>query len=71
MIVSKVKKQPKAEKASIRKATPAVVETTMLGIRASQEQIRERAFQMFESRRSVHGFDLQDWLTAERQVQTH
>jgi hypothetical protein len=70
MIVSKVKKQAKADKASVRKATPNV-ETTMMGIRSSQDQIRERAFQMFESRSSVHGFDLQDWLTAERQVQTH
>jgi hypothetical protein len=31
-------------------------------------QIRERAFQLFQSHGSKHGHDLQDWLRAERQV---
>jgi Protein of unknown function (DUF2934) len=69
MIVSKVKKQAKPAKVAAPKAA-AIVETTMLGIRAPQDQIRERAFQIYQSRSSVHGFDLQDWLHAERQVET-
>lgn len=32
------------------------------------EIICERAFQLFEKRGCVHGYDLQDWLEAEREI---
>jgi hypothetical protein len=35
---------------------------------ALQRQIAERAFQLFQSRGGSHGSDVQDWLTAERDV---
>ncbi len=35
---------------------------------ALQRQIAERAFQLFQLRGGSHGNDVQDWLTAEREV---
>lgn len=32
------------------------------------ELISERAFQLFEQRGCVHGFDVEDWLKAEEQI---
>lgn len=32
------------------------------------EIIAERAFRLFETRGCVHGYDVQDWLEAERQL---
>jgi len=40
----------------------------MLGTRSSLDAVRERAFQLYEQRGSMHGHDLQDWLAAEFQV---
>ena len=61
MVVSKVKKRPKAKISPAGK--PAAPE-----ISASQDRIRERAFQIYESRGSEPGYDMQDWLHAEHQV---
>jgi uncharacterized protein involved in copper resistance len=35
----------------------------------AHSQIRDRAFENFEKRGSGHGYDLQDWYRAERQLQ--
>jgi hypothetical protein len=73
MIVSRVKKQPKVNKvvvippqaSSIKSATVAA---SAPRIQASQRQIRERAFEIFEKRGSNPGHDQQDWFHAERQI---
>jgi hypothetical protein len=64
LIVSKVKKQPKQNKA----IHSAAIEATTLAIGVSHDAIRERAFQMYESRGNEHGHDMQDWLRAEHQI---
>ncbi len=33
-----------------------------------QEQIRMRAFELYEQRGKLEGFDLQDWLQAEEEI---
>ncbi|MGD0789419.1 MAG: DUF2934 domain-containing protein [Terracidiphilus sp.] len=60
-MASKVQKQSKSKTSPLSK--PAAPE-----ISASQDSIRQRAFQLYESRGSVPGFDMQDWLHAEHQV---
>jgi hypothetical protein len=67
MIDSRTQKQPKLNKRAAPKA-PAAIETTALGIGASQDKIRERAFELYESRGSKQGHDIQDWLHAEHQI---
>lgn len=67
MIVTKVQKQPKLNKGVASQASPAVA-ATVPQARASQNQIRERAFQIYESSGSKPGHDIQDWLRAERQI---
>jgi hypothetical protein len=61
MIVSKVQKQQKV------KTSPAS-KSAAPEISASQDRIRERAFQIYESRGSEPGHDTQDWLHAEIQL---
>ena len=63
MTISKVKKQPKT------KTSPAS-KSAAPEISASQDSIRERAFQIYESRGSQPGLDMQDWFHAEHQVLT-
>lgn len=67
MIVTKVKKQPKQSKV-IDARPSAATETTTLGIGVSQDAIRERAFEVYQSRGSKPGLDIQDWLHAEHQI---
>jgi hypothetical protein len=67
VIVSKVKKQPKADKVTASKVSP-VVAATEPHVCCSITQISERAFQIYESRGSEDGHDVQDWLHAERQI---
>jgi hypothetical protein len=67
MIVSKVQKQPKLNKIAASQASPAR-SATLPQVSVSRDQIRERAFQIFEKRGSEHGHDVQDWLHAERQI---
>jgi ABC-type tungstate transport system permease subunit len=69
MIVSKVQKQPKLNKVVVvaPQASPAPA-ASAAQVQASQDRIRERAFEIFEKRGSKPGHDLQDWFRAERQV---
>jgi hypothetical protein len=69
MIVSKVQKQPKLNKVVVAppQASPAIA-ASATQVSASQDRIRERAFEIFEKRGSKLGYDLQDWFRAERQV---
>jgi hypothetical protein len=60
MTVSKVQK-PKAKTSPARKSAAPQIS-------ASQDTIRERAFQIYQSRGSQPGFDMQDWFHAELQV---
>ena len=61
MIVSKVQKQPKV------KASPAS-KSAAPEICITRDIIRDRAFQIYESRGSEPGHDTQDWLRAEIQI---
>jgi Protein of unknown function (DUF2934) len=45
---------------------PAIVQETV----SSQERIRERAYQLYESRGREPGLNEQDWLRAEREILT-
>ncbi|MGA3071174.1 MAG: DUF2934 domain-containing protein [Terracidiphilus sp.] len=60
-MASKVQKQSKSKTSPVGKSAAP-------GVSASQDSIRERAFQIYESRGSVPGFEMQDWLHAEHQV---
>lgn len=73
MIVTKVQKQPKVNKVVVipPQATPPaplVIAASEPHSSASQRQVRERAFGIFEKRGSKPGLDLQDWFRAERQI---
>jgi hypothetical protein len=67
MIVSRIPKQPKLKKVKAPQPS-ASVETSSLGIRTSQDAIRERAFHLYESRGSLPHNDIHDWLQAEIQI---
>jgi hypothetical protein len=67
MIVTKVKKHSKHDKVIVSQPS-ADTETTTSGIRVSQDDINVCAFHMYEKRGSKHGYDIQDWLKAERQI---
>lgn len=71
MIVTKVKKQPKLKKVEAAPLPSPVIPVIVLkdGC-ASQEQIRECAFQIYQSRGNDDGQDIQDWLHAELQLQS-
>jgi hypothetical protein len=47
------------------------VTATLPQVSASQDRIRERAFEIYEKRGSKHGNDMQDWFRAERQILAH
>jgi hypothetical protein len=65
MIVSNI--ASKAQKQSKVKTSPAS-KPAAPELRASQDKIRERAFQLYEGRGSEHGNDAQDWFRAELQI---
>jgi hypothetical protein len=67
MIVTKVRHNSKQNKV-IPSQPSADTETTTSGIHVSQEDIGVCAFHMYEKRGSKHGYDIQDWLKAERQI---
>jgi elongation factor P--beta-lysine ligase len=72
MIVSKVQKQPKLNKVVVVAPQAFAAMTGALAqVSASQDRIRERAFEIYEKRGSNSGNDMQDWLRAERQILTH
>lgn len=55
-----------------RHGLTSVTTTTQPGSHdpAVQRRIAERAYQLFQQRGGSHGSDVQDWLTAEREVMT-
>jgi len=61
MIISKVLKHPKV------KTSPAS-KSAAPEISATNDRIRELAFQIYEGRGSQPGHDTQDWLRAEDQI---
>ena len=67
MIVTKVKTHSKQNRV-ITSQPSAATETTTSGIRVSMDDIRVRAFQMYQKRGGEHGYDIQDWLKAERLI---
>ena len=67
MIVSKAQKHSKQDKVIDRQPS-AATESTASGIHVSMDDIRVRAFHMYEKRGGKHGDDIQDWLNAERQI---
>jgi hypothetical protein len=67
MMVSKLQKQPNQRNVIVPKLS-STQETSMLGTRSSLDAVRERAFQLYEERGSVHGHDLEDWFGAEYHV---
>ncbi|HKN20541.1 MAG TPA: DUF2934 domain-containing protein [Terracidiphilus sp.] len=69
MIVSKIQKQPKQNKVVVAPGKASAA--TLPQVFASQDQIRERAFEIYQKRGSKPGNDMQDWLHAERQILTH
>jgi hypothetical protein len=68
MIVTKVKIRSKQDKVI---ASQPSASTTTSGIRVSLDDIRVRAFHMYQKRGAKHGYDIQDWLKAERQITQH
>jgi hypothetical protein len=77
MTVSKVQKQLKAKaspagKSAVQKQpkakTSPAAKSAAPEICASHDTIRERAFQIYLSRGSEPGLDMQDWFHAELQV---
>jgi hypothetical protein len=67
MIVTKVKTHSKQNRV-ITSQPSAATETTTSGIRVSMDDIRVRAFHMYQKRGGNHGYDIQDWLKAERLI---
>jgi hypothetical protein len=61
MIVSKVQKQPKMKTSPTSKSAAPEIS-------AANDRIRERAFQIYESRGGEPGHDVQDWLHAEHHI---
>jgi hypothetical protein len=61
MIVSKNPKFPKV------KASPAS-KSAVPDVSISRDRIRDRAFQIYESRGGQPGYDAQDWLRAEIEI---
>jgi hypothetical protein len=47
---------------------PATLEQEPAGQAPTFEQIRTRAFEIHVERGGIHGFDLDDWLQAEREL---
>ena len=79
MIVTKVQIRPKlngvvfpapqtSPAKSAKSVKSATIAASVLEGQALQDQIRERAFQIYEKRGSKPGHDIQDWLRAERQI---
>lgn len=67
MIVSKVTKHSRHDKV-ISSQPSAPAEPTTSGIHVCLDDIRVCAFHLYEKRGSTHGYDLQDWIKAERLI---
>jgi hypothetical protein len=67
MFDPKASKRPKPKTLAGPKST--LPETAAFSVPVpSQDQIRERAYQLYERRGRQDGRDQQDWLTAEQQI---
>lgn len=66
MIDSKANRQPKANVAGPKSSTDNV--TMMPNAAPSQDRIRERAYELYESRGREPGRDEQDWFGAEQEI---
>jgi hypothetical protein len=62
-------KQKPTTLASLKSTPPK--KTSMPDTVASQDQIQERAYELYESRGREHGKDEQDWLRAEQEICTY
>jgi hypothetical protein len=67
MIGSKPQKQPKAKIVVGPKSSPGKV-AMMPNTVPSQDRIRERAYELYQSRDREPGQDQQDWLRAEQEI---
>ena len=67
MIVPTTQAQPRPKMATDQKRSPAKVQMMTESV-PSQEMIRERAYELYESRGREHGQDEQDWLRAEQEI---
>jgi hypothetical protein len=67
MIDPKANMQPKASVAVPSKSSPGKL-TMMANAVPSDSKIRERAYELFESRGREPGQDEQDWLRAEKEL---
>jgi len=77
---AKATKAPAAKTATAEKPTPIVEKTEAIKApektekkvaqapQVQLEQIAQRAYELFEKRGYIHGFDREDWLEAERQL---
>lgn len=66
MISPKTQKQPQPNDAVASKSSPAKV--VMMANAPAQDAIRERAYELYESRGREPGQDEQDWLRAEQDI---
>ena len=67
MIVPKTQNQPKPKIAVGPKGSPGKV-AMMPDTVSSQDSIRDRAYELYESRNREPGRDVQDWLRAEQEI---
>ena len=71
MISPKTAKQPQPMIAAVPKnvtSNVATMPSMMPDPIPPQERIRERAYELYESRGREHGHDEQDWLRAEQEI---
>jgi len=66
MISPKTQKQPQVNNAVASKGSPAQV--VMMANTPSQDTIRARAYELYESRGREPGQDEQDWFRAEQEI---
>lgn len=67
MITPKIRKQSKANKAAVSER-PHAIAAVQLSAGASQELVRARAYEIYESRGNKNGQDKQDWFHAEQEI---
>jgi hypothetical protein len=67
MVSSKVHKQSKANKAVVSERSHAKA-AVKSHAGASQELVRARAYEIYESRGNKNGQDQQDWFHAEQEI---
>jgi hypothetical protein len=68
MIAPKASQQPKSNTVADLKGFSGKMAIMPDTIRAEDEMIRARAYELYESRGRGHGQDEQDWLRAEHEV---